>query len=97
MLILSQDRCTVCAECPLAWKSFGVHPRELLGDMGQMEAHFGPFETVLILAQDRCTVCAKCTRAWKSFWPHPMELLGHVGPMEPHFSLFVDNVNLDMR
>jgi hypothetical protein len=26
-----------------AWKSFWAHPMELLGDVGQMEAHFGLF------------------------------------------------------
>jgi hypothetical protein len=78
----------------LARKSFRVHPMEILGDIGQTEARFGPFETVLILTQDRCTVCAKCTRAWKSFWPHLMELLGDVGQMEARFHLFADNVNL---
>jgi hypothetical protein len=70
---------------------------ELLGDMGQVEAHSVHLETMLILAQDRCTVCAKFTRAWKSFWPHPMELLGDVGQMEACYSLFGDNVNLDAR
>ena len=32
-----------------------------LRDVGQVEAHFGPFETVLILMQDRYTVCAEHT------------------------------------
>jgi hypothetical protein len=32
---------------------------ELLGDVGQMEAHFSFFEIVLISTQDRCTVCAE--------------------------------------
>jgi hypothetical protein len=32
----------------------------LLRDVGQVEARFGPFETVLILTQDRYTVCAEC-------------------------------------
>jgi hypothetical protein len=27
----------------LAQKSFWAHPRELLGDMGQVKARFGPF------------------------------------------------------
>jgi hypothetical protein len=30
---------------------------ELLGDVGQMEAHFGLFKIELILTQNRCTVC----------------------------------------
>jgi hypothetical protein len=34
---------------------------DLLGDVGHVESHFGPFETVLVLVQDRCTVCTKRT------------------------------------
>ena len=40
VLISAQDRCTVCAECTTI---IGVHPMELLGDVGQIEACFGPF------------------------------------------------------
>ena len=43
----------------------------LLGDVAEVEAHFGPFgdsanlvsvylEMVLVLVQHRCMVCAKC-------------------------------------
>jgi hypothetical protein len=28
---------------PRAWKSFQAHPLVLLGDIGQVEARFGPF------------------------------------------------------
>jgi hypothetical protein len=28
---------------PRAWKSFQAHPMVLLGRIGQVEAHFGPF------------------------------------------------------
>jgi hypothetical protein len=35
LLILTQGRCTVCAKCIL-----GI---ELLGDVGEMKAQFGPF------------------------------------------------------
>jgi hypothetical protein len=28
---------------PLAWKSFWMHPTELLGDVAHVESHFGPF------------------------------------------------------
>ena len=31
----------------------------LLGDGGQVEARFSPFEIVLVLVQNRCTVCAE--------------------------------------
>jgi hypothetical protein len=28
---------------PRAWKSFWAHPMELLGDIGEIEAHFSMF------------------------------------------------------
>jgi ArsR family metal-binding transcriptional regulator len=40
--ILTQDRCTVCAERTIA--SVRTHPMELLGDVGHLESCFGPFE-----------------------------------------------------
>jgi Fe-S-cluster-containing dehydrogenase component len=43
LLILAQDRCMVCADCARAWKSFWPHPMELVGNVGQMEAHFSLF------------------------------------------------------
>ena len=43
VLILTQDRCTVCVEHTWAGKSFWTHPMELLGDVGHMESHFFQF------------------------------------------------------
>ena len=43
VLILTQDRCMVYAEPTNAWKSFWTHPIELLGNVGHVESHFGPF------------------------------------------------------
>jgi hypothetical protein len=42
VLILTQDRCTVCAERTIG--SVWTHPMELLGDVGHVESCFGPFE-----------------------------------------------------
>jgi hypothetical protein len=39
----------------------------LLGDIVQVEAHFGPFGVVLISTQDRCTVCFECTPGMEIF------------------------------
>ena len=33
----------------------------LLGDVGQVEARFGPFGDIVILMQDTCTVCTERT------------------------------------
>jgi hypothetical protein len=43
VLVLAQDRCTVCAIVPQAWKSFWAHQMVLLGEVGQVEADFGLF------------------------------------------------------
>jgi hypothetical protein len=63
MLALVEDRCTVCAErtigskigawfapnVPLAQKLFWTHPMVFVGDVAQVEAHFGLFGDGAIL------------------------------------------------
>ena len=41
LLILTQDRCTVCAERTIGRKLFWTHSMELLGDVGHVESCFG--------------------------------------------------------
>jgi hypothetical protein len=43
---------------PLALKLFWMHPMQLLGDVGHVESHFGPFGNN-VSVQDGCMVCAK--------------------------------------
>jgi hypothetical protein len=43
VLILTEDRCTVCVECTTGMEIFSAHPMVLLGDVGRVEARFGPF------------------------------------------------------
>jgi hypothetical protein len=43
VLVLVQYRCTVCAECTLAQKSFWTHPTILLGDEAKVEACLSTF------------------------------------------------------
>jgi hypothetical protein len=43
VLILTQDRCTVCAECTIGSESFWMHLIVLLADVDQEEAHFNTF------------------------------------------------------
>jgi hypothetical protein len=43
VLISMQYRCTVIEKCTIARKSLRAHPTELLGDVGQVEVHFGSF------------------------------------------------------
>ena len=43
VLILTQDRWTVCIERTLGSELFRMHPMELLGDVGYVESHFSQF------------------------------------------------------
>jgi hypothetical protein len=43
VLILTQDRCTVCVEHTIRSEIILDIPMVLLGDKAQVEAHFGPF------------------------------------------------------
>ena len=65
VLILTQDRCTVCAERTIGLEIDCMQPMELLGDVGHAESRSVRLEMVLVLllvlVQDRCTVCAKRT------------------------------------
>ena len=54
VLVLVQDRHTVCAKHTVGW-----HPMVLLGDNAQWKLISIRLEIVLILIQDRCTVCTE--------------------------------------
>ena len=43
VLILTQDRCTVCAERMIGSEIILDAPNELLGDVGHVESCFSPF------------------------------------------------------
>jgi hypothetical protein len=43
VLILTQDRCTVCTKHTIGSESFWTHTMELLGDLGHPKSSFGPF------------------------------------------------------
>ena len=62
VLILTQDRYTVCAERTIDSKIvLDARNGKLLGDLGHVESRSVCCEMVLVLVQDRCTVCAKRT------------------------------------
>jgi hypothetical protein len=44
VLILTQDRCMVCAERTIGSEIILDTPMELLGYVGHVESHFSPFE-----------------------------------------------------
>ena len=57
VLILAQDRCTVCAECTMGMEIVLAVPDGTLGDVGQGRLVSVRLEIVLVSTQDRCTVC----------------------------------------
>jgi hypothetical protein len=61
VLIMTQDRCTICVERVMGSKSFWMLSIELLADVGHVESLFFSFGTVSMLVQDRCIVCVKHT------------------------------------
>jgi hypothetical protein len=51
-LILTQDRCTVCAEHTIGLEIIFDAPMDLLGDIGNVESRFNPFgDTVRVSAR----------------------------------------------
>ena len=43
VLILTQDRCTVCVGFTIGIEIILDAPMDLLGDVGHVESHFSPF------------------------------------------------------
>jgi hypothetical protein len=76
---------------PQAWKSFHAHPMEALGDVGQVEGHFGPFGDSINLEARYMHVLRQMYHRLR------MVLLGDVGQVDAHFSLCGDCINLDAR
>ena len=58
VLILTHDRCTVCANRTIGSEINCTQPIELLADVGHVESRSVRLEMVLVLVQDRCMVCA---------------------------------------
>jgi hypothetical protein len=53
-----------------AWKSFQAHPMVLLGDVGQVEAHFCPFEDSINQGKTCALFAPNVPWALKSLWAH---------------------------
>jgi hypothetical protein len=52
VLILKQDRCTVCVECTIRSEVVLDAPDRFLGDIGHVESRFNPFgDTVSVSAR----------------------------------------------
>ena len=59
VLILTQDRCTVCVERTIGSDIVWTHSVELLGDVGHLDSCFLLFGDSVRSVQDRCMVCAR--------------------------------------
>ena len=49
VLVLMQDRCTVCAKQTIGSNIFWTHPMQVLGDVGHVESRSVHLEMVLVL------------------------------------------------
>ena len=68
---------------------------ELLGDVAQVEARFGPFvHSANIDTRQEHGLRRTYNRLGKSFWTHPMDPLGDVGHVESRFFPFGDGVSI---
>ena len=61
VLVLVQDRCTVCAKRTIGSSIILNAPNGTPSDKAQLKLVSVHLEIVLFLTQDRCTVCAKRT------------------------------------
>jgi hypothetical protein len=61
VLVLVQDRCTVCVNRMIGSEIIFDTPNGTSGDEDQVEAHWVCLKIVFILTQDRCMVCAERT------------------------------------
>ena len=52
VLVLAQDRCTVCPEGTIFSEIIWINPMELLGGVGHVEPRFDPFgDSVSVVAR----------------------------------------------
>jgi hypothetical protein len=71
---------------------------EHLGDVGHMEARFGPFgDSANLYARYVHGLRRTYHRLKKTFWTHPMELLGVGGHVKSRLSPFGDRFSVGAR
>ena len=70
MLILTQDRCAVCAERTIGSEIILMRPMELLGDVGHVESCFGLLGDNVGVGASRYPVCAKRTTGSENHLGH---------------------------
>jgi hypothetical protein len=74
-----------------------MHLMELLGDVGNVEYHFGLFGDSVSVGARYARFALNVAQAQKSFWMHPMELIDDEAQVEASFRPFGDSANLDTR
>jgi hypothetical protein len=96
VLILTRDRCTVCAKRTIGSEIVLNAPDGSPRRVGHVESRFDPFGDSVSISAIRCTVLRRMYH-WlrKSFWMHPMILLGDEAQVEACLSPFGDSANLD--
>jgi hypothetical protein len=67
---------------------------KLLGDVGHVESHFGPFGDGVSVG---ALFAPNVPQAQKSFWTHTMELQGDMCHVQSYFMSFGDTDNVDAR
>jgi hypothetical protein len=97
VLILTHDRCVVCAARTIGSEIILNAPDGSPRRVGDVESHSVRLEIVLVSVQYRCTVCTNVPLAQKLFSTHPMILLGDKARVEACLSPFGDSANLDVR
>jgi hypothetical protein len=93
--ILTQDRCTVCAERTICLEIILDAPDGTPRRRGSSGSSFQYIcRQCVVLVQDRSRFEPNEPQAWKSLWMHTMKLQGDVGHVESHFGPFGDSVTI---
>ena len=95
VLILMQDRCTVCMGHTICLKSIWMHLMELLDEFVVWNVALSVWRQY----QFRCKIGAEfmpnAPQPKKPFWAHLLVLLDEEAQVEAWFDLFGDSTNLD--
>ena len=97
VLILMQDRCTVCMEHTYAWESIWMHPMELLDDLCHMESRFGLFRNSVSFGARYVHGLHLMHHSLRNLFGSTCWYFGEEAQVEARFDLFGDSANLDAR
>ena len=97
VLILMQDRCTVCMEHTIAWKSIWMHPIDLLDDVCHMESRFGLFRCCVSFGARYVHGFRLMHHSLRNHFGSICWYLSEEAEVEAPLDLFGDSANLDAR